>query len=153
MVEYTSMLRKVNKFNCDNNYISVILGPALDKNRDKNWSADEIADFYQNSPQAKTFRDYACFFINENAIDWNIACKTIESNLHIKASPEAIKPYNFWAEAKTAGVTLPSNKMVWHYHPVYLIEQHFNCENYLKEWAIKLWFLQIGGLDQTGKQS
>jgi hypothetical protein len=140
-----------DNINCDNSYIAAILGNVIDKNKDGNWSEDEITEFYKNNPRASTFRDYACFFLNENAVNWDIVCKTIESKLHKKASPEAIKPYNFWDEAKTAGVILPSSKKVWHYNPVYLIEQYFLREKELKEWAIKQWFVQIGGLDQVGR--
>lgn len=137
--------------NCDNTAISIILGPIIDKNRDRNWSDSEIVSFYSDTSKCREVRQYACKFINENAVDWDIACKQIRSLLFKKASPENIKPFNFWDEAKSAGVPLPADKKVWHYNPINFIEQAKGWDKELKEFAIKLWFVQIGGLDQVGQ--
>ncbi|MBN1698187.1 MAG: N-acetylmuramoyl-L-alanine amidase [Spirochaetales bacterium] len=90
-------------------------------------TAEEIIRFYRyNNGAAKQLRYYACYFILENAIDWDTAVNELQNRGFLNwkniGLPDRLRAYNFWDEAKSAGVELPDSPKVWHYNPVTFIE-------------------------------
>lgn len=107
--------------NVDSAEISGILGGLL---ADGALTKEELTDFFKKNPDNKAdiLRGYICRFPSE----WGVPdVRTAVDNLQAagwEIGEADLLPYQWWSEAAIAGVALPNNRNVWHYHPIRFIE-------------------------------
>jgi hypothetical protein len=117
--------------------------------RQSRWDAESIAKFFHSDPQHEQLRSYACKFMSEFAVDWDLAVPQLNGRYYTRGLADRIKLYNFWSEARTAGVPLPSDAHVWHYNPMQLITESLLTQTLHRDLAQTMWFVQLAGLDQV----
>jgi hypothetical protein len=84
-------------------------------------TAEEVARFYAKDMDAPRLRTCACRFHSEWGIDPGKALGRLSTRWWSAGMKERLEPYQWWQEAKAAGVPLPPSPCVWHYNPISLL--------------------------------
>jgi hypothetical protein len=100
-------------------------GPPKGK-RDNLLSRAEVLNFYRNNPQNAEFHKYAVHHLTEWADnnDWEIALNrstdfaSLPKLARTKMFKEQIEPVLWWNDEVQEAAGLPSDKIVWNYHPI-----------------------------------
>jgi hypothetical protein len=110
-------------FNMDSAVIAKLFGEVWSS--DEEISTEELKHFYAENQNARKLRTYACKFVSEWAIpDLDRAIEQIEMFIK-RGLKERLSQYQWWEEAKKAGVDLPKSPKCWHYNPVTFMEALF----------------------------
>ncbi|HBP23021.1 MAG TPA: hypothetical protein DEA08_35265, partial [Planctomycetes bacterium] len=109
-------------FNMDCAQIAALVDQRALVGRD-NLDPGEIRDFYARDPDARRMRTLAAKFVSEWGVDVDAAVPRMKGlpalrNFFLGDLADKIRPLMWWDEASAAGVELPADKRVWHYHPV-----------------------------------
>src|SRR5690606_28688412 len=71
-------------------------------------------------------RTYACRFVSEWGIpDLDAAISAMRGRYVTWNLKARMQPYQWWQEARDAGVDLPESSLIWHYNPVTVLEAAF----------------------------
>lgn len=107
--------------NVDSAEINAALGGII---ADGELTSDELVDFFHSNPEGRAdlLRGYVCSFTSEWALPDPKAVVENLSSRGLDIAEADLLPYQWWNEARAAGVALPTDPKVWHYHPVRFLE-------------------------------
>lgn len=107
--------------NVDSAEINAALGGII---ADGELTSDELVDFFHSNPEGRAdlLRGYVCSFTSEWALPDPKAVVENLSRRGLDIAESDLLPYQWWNEARAAGVALPTDPKVWHYHPVRFLE-------------------------------
>jgi N-acetylmuramoyl-L-alanine amidase len=112
--------------------------PSAGRGRDNVLSRAELLGFYRGDPAREEFRKLAVHHVSEWADDndWQVALNKSRDFASLPASTkrrmfaEQIQPVLWWTDDIAAAAELPSDKMVWNYHPItFILWMHDRMKN------------------------
>ncbi len=99
------------------------------RGKDNVLSRAEVLSFYRNDPAREEFHKLAVRHVSEwaNQNDWEVALNksrdfaTLPKPVRLRMFKDQIEPVLWWTDEVAESAQLPSDKVVWNYHPITFI--------------------------------